>query len=94
MKVLIVTYKCKPGKREAFLEAVRENGAAQKSREEAGNIRYAYARATDDEDILYLLEQWESEEAFESHKAADHFRELGELKQDYVEDTILEMYEG
>ena len=42
MIVLNVTYKTKPGMREAFLEAIRAEGIDEASRAEAGNLKYDY----------------------------------------------------
>ena len=39
MIVLNVTYKCKPGMREAFLERILAEGIGEKSRMDEGNIK-------------------------------------------------------
>ena len=92
MVVLIVGYDCKPGQREAFVEAVKSAGLDQMSRDEEGNLRYAYSYAVEDPDKVYLLEQWKSEEAFNEHCATEHFKKLGEMKGDYVLNTVFEKY--
>ena len=94
MKVLIVTYNCKPGMRDEFINAIKDAGLDQKCREEEGNIRYAYGKALEDENKLFLLELWESTEALEEHKQMEHFLEIGKLKEIYVEETTIEVYEG
>ena len=38
MEILNVTYKCKKGVREKFLETIKEEGLDTASRSEAGNI--------------------------------------------------------
>ena len=93
MKVLNVIYKCKPGKRAAFLEALEDSGLAAACRAEAGNIKYDYYFAAADENELALIEKWKDQEAFDSHCAEDHFKKIGEMKDDYVEDTQLEIFD-
>lgn len=92
MIVLNVTYKCKPGMREAFLEAIRAEGLDAASRAEAGNSKYDYYFAADEPDVLLLVEHWRDEEAVRLHNAEPHFRRLGEVKSAFVEETILERF--
>ena len=92
MIVLNVTYKCKPGMREAFLEAIRAEGLDAASRAEAGNSKYDYYFAADEPDVLLLVEHWRDEEAVRLHNAEPHFRRIGEVKAAFVEETILERF--
>ncbi len=92
MEILNVTYKCKAGMREKFLEAVRAEGLDAASRAEAGNIKYDFYFAYDDPDEMFLFEKWRDEEAVKSHNAEPHFRRMGELKTEYVLETVLERY--
>ena len=59
MIVLNVHYKCKPGKREAFLHAIRAEGLDAASRAEAGNLQYDYYLSADGSDNLLLVEKWQ-----------------------------------
>ena len=93
MVVLNVRYECKPGMLKAFYDAINEKGLADQSRAEEGNLKYAYAKALEEEDVLYLIENWKSREAFEEHKQMAHFKEIGQLKEQYVENTILNVYD-
>ncbi|MEA4923170.1 MAG: putative quinol monooxygenase [Eubacteriaceae bacterium] len=92
MKILIVTYSCKTGMREEFLKAIQKEGIDKASRSESGNIRYSYFRPVEEGDTLLLLETWKDEDAFEKHCASPHFKRLGELKEKYVSDTVLEKF--
>ena len=92
MIVLNVTYKCKAGMREKFLETIKAEGLDAASRAEAGNIKYEYYFADADPDVLFLLEHWRDEEAVRLHNAEPHFKRLGELKAEFTEKTILERY--
>lgn len=92
MLVLNVIYKCKPGKREAFLNAIKAEGIDKASRDEEGNFRYDYFLSMEDPDELFLLEYWKDEEAQKIHATQPHFIRLGEIKADYVESTELCKY--
>ena len=93
MKTIIVTYECKEGMREKFLAAIKAEGLDQASRDEDGNSRYEYAFAADKADRLFLLEKWDSEEALAKHRELPHFKRIGELKAEYVEETLFETFE-
>ena len=92
MEILNVTYKCKEGMREEFLEAILAEGLDEASRAEAGNIKYDFYLAFDDPDELFLFEKWRDEEAVKSHNAEPHFKRFGELKAEFVLETELERY--
>lgn len=94
MIVLNVTYKCRPGMREEFLEHIITEGIDDASRAEAGNIKYDYYLPFDGGDELLLVEKWRDEAALSAHSAAPHFARLGELKPIYVLETVVERYSG
>ena len=56
MVVLNVIYKCKPGMREAFLEAIKAEGLDVACRNEEGNIKYDYYRIS--KFPLYMLPKY------------------------------------
>ena len=92
MEILNVTYKCKSGMREEFLETIKAEGLDEASRSEAGNIKYDFYFAEADPDELFLFEKWRDEESVKSHNAEPHFRRFGELKAEFVLETVLERY--
>lgn len=92
MIVLNVTYKCKEGMRERFLEAVNAEGLAAASRAEEGNIKYDYYFPESSSDELLLVEKWRDADAFTFHCDQAHFKRLGELKGEFVNETVLEKY--
>ncbi len=94
MIVLNVTYKCKAGMREKFLEAIVSEGIDVACRAEAGNIKYDYYMSTDHADEMLLVEKWRDADAVTSHGQEAHFKRLGEIKNEYVEETIIEKYIG
>ena len=94
MYILHVTYEVKEGMRDAFLAKLKELGTAECSRAEAGNLDYTYYVSADRENIVFLTEVWESMEAQKLHTQTPHFKALGEIKGDYVKNTVLKRFDG
>ena len=92
MIVLNVTYKCKPEKREEFLEMIMAEGIDVACRAEASNIIYDYYIPADGGDDLFLLEKWRDEAALAEHGMQPHLARLKEIKAEFVNDTIIEKY--
>lgn len=92
MIILNVTYKCKPWRRDAFLEAIRAEGIDAACRAEAGNIKYDYYRPVDGSDELLLVEKWQDAEVLAAHGKQPHLARLGEIKAEFVDDTVIEKY--
>ena len=92
MIVLNVTYKCKADMREEFLEAIMAEGIDVACRAEDGNFKYDYYMSTEDDNEMLLIEKWRDADAVAAHQAQAHFKRLGELKSEFVEETILEKY--
>ena len=92
MIILNVTYKCKPQMRDEFLEMIMSEGIDVACRSEDGNIKYDYYIPTDDSDDLLLVEKWRDAEALDKHSKQPHFARLGEMKKDFVNDTIIEKF--
>lgn len=94
MIVLNVTYKCKPEMRDEFLEAIYTEGIDDACRKEDGNIKYDYYTPTDGSDDLLLVEKWRDADALAAHGKQPHFARLGELKTEFVTETIIEKFEA
>ena len=92
MIILNVTYKCKPGMREKFVEAIKAEGIDAASRAEAGNFKYDYYMSVDNSDELLLVEKWQDTEVLAVHGKQAHFARLGQIKAEFVEDTVIERY--
>ena len=86
MFVLLVKYKCKPGCREAYFDAIRNNHIDEMSRSEEGYIRYEYSYGIANDELI-LTEVWQDAQAIDLHKNSEHFAKLGDLKAEYVENT-------
>ena len=92
MIVLNVTYQCKPDLREAFLERILAEGIDEKSRAEAGNLKYDYYLPLGGGDELLLVEKWQDADALAAHGRQPHFLRLGTLKAEYVNETVIEKF--
>ena len=86
MIILFVKYKCKPGCREAYFDAIKDNHIDEMSRAEDGCIRYEYSFGIADDELI-LTEVWQDAQAIDFHKNSEHFAKLGDLKAEYVENT-------
>lgn len=90
--VFNVTYILKEGMLDDFLEQLYTIGVARKSRAEDGCMGYEYYTSIDDPEKLFLLEHWRDAAAQEAHTKTAHFKALGEIKDEYVKDTIIEKF--
>ena len=93
MIVLNVMYYCKPGMRDQFLAKIKEEGLDAACRAEKGCIKYDYYIPENGSDELFLLEKWDNAEVLAEHGKQPHFARIGELKTEYVTDTVVEKYE-
>ena len=93
MIALNVTYQCRPGKRDEFLGKVLAEGIDTASRAEPGNFRYAFYLPADGSDEVLLVEKWRDAEVLAHHSTLPHFKRLGELKPEFVTDTVIERFE-
>ena len=94
MIVLNVLYKCRPGMRDAFLEDIMTEGLDVASRSDEGNIKYDYYVPVDGGYDLLLVEKWKDADSLSRHLQQPHLIRLGELKSQYVADTVFEKYES
>ncbi|WP_303797087.1 putative quinol monooxygenase [Ruminococcus flavefaciens] len=92
-RIVEVHYYIKDGKRDDFYRTLMESGIADASRAEEGNEKYEYYYSPDNENELLLLEGWKSAETVELHQQSAHFKQLGELKKEYVTETAFMRYE-
>lgn len=90
--VFNVTYKLKEGALDDFLEELYTIGVARQSRKEDGCLGYEYYTSIDDPEKLFLVEHWRDEAAQQAHLQSAHIKALGEVKGNYVEDTIIEKF--
>ena len=93
MYTISVTFKCLPGKREAFLERVKAEGIREAVLAEDGCHRYDYYAADADPNELLLIEAWESKHHQEIHIDQPHMARLRSFKGEYIETTTLRDFE-
>ena len=89
MYTIYVKFTCLPGKREAFIQKVKETGVLDAIRGEDGCIRYDYYLSEKDPCELLLIEQWETKEKQQVHIGQPHMDTLRSFKGDYITDTVL-----
>ena len=89
MYTIYVIFKCIDGKREAFVERVRQEGILDAIRTEDGCIRYDYYYSEEDKNELLLIEAWETSEHQKIHITQPHMDKLRALKDDYIKSTKL-----
>lgn len=82
MIVIVAKNRLKPGKKEAFLHAVRT--LIEKSRQESGNSSYDLFEDIADENTVSFIEYWEDIEAIAQHNSTAHFKEWIAIKEDFV----------
>ena len=89
MYTIYVVFKCLPGKRESFVERVKEEGILAAVRAEDGCLRYDYYFSEANANELLLIEAWETKRHQEIHIEQPHMAKLRALKGDYIETTTL-----
>ena len=93
MLVFNVTFKCRNGMRDVFLDAILSEGIDSSARSESGNLQYDWYIPVGNSTDLLLIEKYEDDEAVAGHVRQPHTARLVELKEAYVDDMILEKYE-
>lgn len=94
MIVVNVKYAIKEGMRDAFLEAIKQERVAEQVRSEAGNRQYVFLLPVEESDVntLYLIEKYADEAALENHKRESHFEAFQDIKAQFVNDTIVQVF--
>jgi quinol monooxygenase YgiN len=100
MIYVIATIEVKPGKREAFLNEFRKN--VPNVHAEKGCVEYAptvdagtdiKAQIPLRENVVTVVEKWESLQALHAHLAAPHMASYRERVKDYVAGVTLQILE-
>lgn len=94
MLVFHVTFHCRPGMREAFLEKLTAEGIVAACRGEAGNLGYSYYFSAENDCDLLLIEKWQDFSALTAHAKQPHMARMDEIKAEYVTDMTLEKLEA
>ena len=88
MLVLIVNVQVKPGKRDEFLEVIRDDAESTASKEE-GNFQFSVIQNNDDADNFSLVEVYRDQAALDAHRLTPHFLKYREATADiYARDPV------
>ena len=84
-----VTYRAKPGCRQAFLDALSAADIRDAVLSEAGCVQYDYYLSANRADEVLLVERWEQK----LHLTQPHMVKVREIKERLVDETVLTSYE-
>ena len=93
MYTIYVIFNCLEGKREAFVERVKNEGILADVLAEDGCYRYDYYFSDKDANELLLIEAWESKAHQQAHIETPHMARLRTFKDEYVVSTKLGEFE-
>lgn len=87
----MVNVKVKPGRRDEFLAAIKEDASSTTEKEE-GNFQFTVIQDNDDPDAFFFLEVYRDEAALEAHRGMPHFLTYREATKDiYAVETVRHM---
>ena len=86
--MIIVTAKIRAKNGERNNIIAKSQDIIKFSRLDQGNISYNLYADTGDDDLLVMLEQWESSELLEAHMQTEHFKAFGEAIKDIVAEEM------
>ncbi len=86
--MIIVTAKIKAKNGEKDNIIAKSQDILKFSRLDPGNISYNLYADTEDEDLLVMLEQWESSKLLEAHMQTEHFKAFGEAIKDIIAEEM------
>ncbi|WP_425669949.1 putative quinol monooxygenase [Vibrio owensii] len=92
MIIVTVTGKVKPQFKSLFIEHMAE--LAKVVRAEDGCITYQQNISADDENKLFLYEEWQSEQQLQAHLATTHMTEHFELAQPWFDSVEMKTFEA
>ncbi len=84
---VIAHVRAKPGKQQELRDALI--ALVEPTRAEQGFVNYDLHQGTEDPDLFYLYENWDSAELLDAHLAAPHLVEFAGRVDDLVDDAGL-----
>ena len=88
MLMLMVNVKVKPGRREEFLAAIKDDASSTTEKEE-GNFQFTVVQDNDDPDAFFFLEVYRDQDALDVHRQMPHFLRYREATNDiYAIETV------
>ena len=73
-----------------FYDEVIAAGIIEATHEEDGNIRYEYYFSAERDNEILIVEQWKDRASQEYHDTLPHLVRLGEIKEKYAIETVIE----
>ena len=92
MYTIYVRFRCGPGKREAFVKKLYEEGIVDAIRAEEGNERYEYFFPMEDAETVLLIDRWKDQEALDIHHKSEMMKQIAELRDKYKLHLRVERY--
>lgn len=89
MYTIYVKFTCFAGKREAFVEKIKELGLIDAIRAEDGCHLYDFYFSEKDPNELLLIEKWETKKHQEIHIEQPHMEIFRNVKDTFVSDAFL-----
>ena len=89
MYTIYVKFQCHPGKREGFIQKMKDTGILSAIRAEDGCHKYDYYLSEEDPNEILLIEQWETKQHQQVHIGQPHMAQMREFKDDYIAKTAL-----
>ncbi len=71
------------GNARKFAEEMKSSGVVEQIRTEKGNLRYEYFFPMDDQEMVLLIDAWESEEALDFHHKSPMMKQIAALRNKY-----------
>lgn len=73
-----------------FYDEVEKAGIIETTHKEEGNLRYDYYFSAVRDNELLIVERWKDKESQEYHDTLPHLVRLGEIKEKYGIETVIE----
>ncbi len=90
--LLHVMYTTIDGKRNDFINDIKQSNVLDLIRKEDGCVSYTYYLDAYNPNIILLVEEWESKEKQQFHLTQEHMKELSAIKNKYVLNTTVKEF--
>lgn len=90
---IYVTFRCFEGKREAFINRLKDDGILSAIRAEDGCEMYDFYFSEEDKNALLLVEAWTSRHHQAVHMTTEHMARFRVVKDTYVATSHLGEFE-
>jgi quinol monooxygenase YgiN len=88
MLMLMVNVKVKPGRRDEFLVAIKDDAESTSTKEE-GNFQFTVVQDNEDLDSFFFLEVYQDQAALDAHRKQPHFEKYRDATASiYVSDPV------